>query len=297
MTRSDVFFQSQIFKIAAHLYIPDFCKAGDKLPAIVIVHPFGGVKEQTAGLYAEQLSKQGFVTLPFDRRYQGASEGTPRQLEDPFGTGEDIKSAVTFLSLQEQVDPSRIGVVGICAGGGYAIFGASTDHRIKAVATVSGVDLGAFIRMIPKANLDAILDDASQARIEYAKTGEVKYLPILPQLNEVNDETAALMAEGADYYLTSRGGHPNSINRTAVWSYDSLAIYDSFAQVDQISPRPLLLIAGSKADTIMYSEKAFNLAAEPKKFHVIDGSTHIDLYDRHAPLALPKLIEFFREKL
>ncbi|KAF8939960.1 alpha/beta superfamily hydrolase [Dissophora ornata] len=297
MTRSDVSFLSEAIKIAGHLYIPDSHKAGDKLPAIVVAHPFGAVKEQTTGHYAEQLSKEGFVTLAFDRRYQGASEGTPRQLEDPFGAGEDIKSAVTFLSLQEQVHPSRIGILGICAGGGYVIFAASTDHRIKAVATVSGADIGSFIRTIPKPDLDAILDGAGQARIEYAKTGQVKYLPVLPELNEINDKTPALMVEGADYYLTSRGGHPRSINRTAIWGYDKLVMYDSFAQVDRISPRPLLLIVGSKADTVCYSEKAFQLAAEPKELHVIEGSTHVDLYDRKAHLALPKLIEFFKQKL
>ncbi|KAG0043602.1 hypothetical protein BGZ83_011215 [Gryganskiella cystojenkinii] len=297
MTRSDVSFPSENLKIAAHLYVPDTYQAGHKLPAVVVVHPFGGVKEQTAGLYAKHLAKQGFVTLPFDRRYQGASEGTPRQQEDPFGAAEDIKSAVTFLSLQEQVDTKRIGILGICAGGGYVLFGASTDHRIKAVATISGVDLGAFIRTIPKPTLDGILDDAGHARTQYAKSGQVKYLPIVPQPNEITDQTTNLMAEGSDYYLTSRGSHPNSINRTTVWSYDRLAVYDSFVSLEQISPRPVLLIAGSKADTLLYSQKAFKLAKEPKELYIVDGSTHIDLYDHHAPKAYPKLTEFFKQKL
>ncbi|KAF9095537.1 hypothetical protein BGX27_001257 [Mortierella sp. AM989] len=297
MTPTDVSFQSGPFKIAGHLYVPDSYKAGDKLPAIVVVHPGSGVKEQTAGTYAKELSKQGFVTLAYDRRYQGASEGTPRQYEDAFGMGEDIKSAVTYLSLLEQVDPSRIGDLGICAGGGYSIFAASTDHRIKAIATVSAVCFGGLIRSIPKENLDSILADAGQARIEYAKSGEVKYLPVLPSLDEVTKDTPGLMAEGADYYLTSRGGHPRSINRTVIWSYDQLAVYDSFAFADQIAPRPLLLIAGSKADTLPYSEKAYKQASEPKELHLIDGSTHIDLYDRHLPKALPKLVEFFKQKL
>ncbi|KAG0368992.1 hypothetical protein BGX24_002591 [Mortierella sp. AD032] len=259
MTRSDASFPSENFKIAAHLYVPDTYQAHQKLPAVVVVNPFGGVKEQTA------------VSKPtFDRRYQGASDGTPRQQEDPFGAAEDIKSAVTFLSLEEQVDPKRIGILGICAGGGYVLFAAPMDHRIKAVATISGVDLGAFIRTIPKPTLDAERDHGPDPE---------------------------LMAEGANYYLTPRGGHPSSINRTTVWSYDRMAIYDSFAQLDQISPRPVLLIAGSKADTLLYSQKAFELAKEPKELHIIDGSTHIDLYDRHAPQAYPKLTEFFKQKL
>jgi fermentation-respiration switch protein FrsA (DUF1100 family) len=145
--------------------------------------------------------------------------------------------------------------------------------------------------------LDGILKDAGDARIQFAKSGEVKYLPIVPQLNEVTDQTTNLMAEGAEYYLTSRGCHPNSINRTAVWSYDRMAIYDSFAQLENISPRPILLIAGSKADTLLYSQKAFGLAKEPKELYVVEGSTHIDLYDRHAPQTFPRLTEFFKQKL
>jgi len=298
MTRTAVTFPSANFKIAAHLYVPDSIKAGQKLPALVVVHPFGGVKEQTAGGYAEELRKSGFVALPFDRRYQGESEGTPRQVEDAFGAGEDIRSAVTFLSLQEQVDPSRIGIVGICAGGGYVIFGASTDPRIKVVVGISTVEIGGFIRSLGKPTLDGILEDAGQARINYAKTGEVKYLPIVPALAEVNDQTPNLMAEGADYYLTSRGGHPNSINRTAVWSYNQLAVYDSFAQIDQIAPRPFLLIAGTKADTLPFSEKAYKAAGEAnKELYLVEGSTHIDLYDRHIPKVAPKLIEFLKQKL
>ncbi|KAG0200857.1 hypothetical protein BGX28_006194 [Mortierella sp. GBA30] len=297
MSRSDVVFLSDNLKLAGHLYVPDSYKRGDKLPGIVIVHPFTGVKEQTAGVYADQLSKQGFVTLAFDRRYQGASEGTPRQLEDPFGMGEDVKSAVTFLSIQDQVDPSRIGALGICAGGGYVIFASSTDHRVKAVATVSAVDVGGFIRSVPKPTLDEILVEAGQARTNYAKTGEVKYLPVLPALEEINKDTPPLLAEGADYYLTSRGGHPASINRTVIWGYDRLVLYDSFTQIDRIAPRPLLLVAGSRADTLPYSQRAYQLAGEPRELYLVEGSTHIDLYDRHVPKVAPKLIEFFKQKL
>ncbi|KAI1317842.1 hypothetical protein EDD11_007644 [Mortierella claussenii] len=297
MTRSSVSFLSEGIKIAAHLNVPDTYKSGDKLPAIVAIHPFGGVKEQTAGTYASELSKQGFVTLAFDRRYQGESEGTPRQMEDPYAAGEDVKSAVTFLSLHEQVDPSRIGILGICAGGGYAVYAGSTDRRIKAVATISGVDFGGYFRALPKKDSDDILDASGPARIEFAKSGQIKYLPIVPELKDVTDDTTPLLREGADYYLTSRGGHPNSFNRTVIWSYEKIITYDSFARVDQISPRPLLLIAGSKADTLPHSEKAYKLAAEPKELHIIDGSTHIELYDRDVPKVLPKLAEFFKQKL
>ncbi|KAF8950034.1 hypothetical protein BGZ52_003989, partial [Haplosporangium bisporale] len=190
MTRKDVTFLSGNLKLAGHLYVPANVKA--KSPAIITVHPFGGVKEQTGGVYAEQLSNElGFITLAFDRRHQGSSEGEPRQLEDSYGMIEDIKSAVTYLSTLDQVDPARIGVLGICAG---------------AVATVSGVDLGGFIRTIPKETLDGIIAQGAQARIQYARGGEVQYLPIVPKKEDINKDTTDLMREGSEYYLTPRGG-------------------------------------------------------------------------------------------
>ncbi|KAF9992500.1 hypothetical protein BGZ79_003006 [Entomortierella chlamydospora] len=297
MTRTDVTFLSGPLKLAGHLYIPDSYKEGQKLPAIIGVHPAGGVKEQTTGTYCKELADHGFITLAFDRRYQGESEGTPRQYEQAFGFGEDVKSAVTFLSLQPQVDASRIGVLGICAGGGYALFAASSDPRIKAVGTVSAACYGSLLRTLPKVDLDAILVQAGEARIEYAKTGEVKYLPIVPNIEDITEDSPNLMAEGSEYYNTPRGSHPRSISRTAIWAYDELLLFDAFAFIDQIAPRPILLVAGSKADTLVYSQKAYNQAGEPKELYLVEGSTHVDLYDRHLQKAAPKLIEFFKEKL
>ncbi|KAG0074873.1 hypothetical protein BGZ93_001899 [Podila epicladia] len=296
MTRKDVTFHSGNLKLAGHLYVPENHKS--KLPAIITVHPFGGVKEQTAGVYAEQLSKElGYIALAFDRRHQGSSEGEPRQLEDSYGMIEDIKSAVTYLSTLDLVDPARIGVLGICAGGGYALATASLDPRIKAVATVSGVDLGGFIRTIPKETLDGIIAQGAQARIQYARDGEVQYLPIVPKKEDINKDTTDLMREGSDYYLTPRGGYPTSINRTAAWSYDLMAQYNSFSFLDWISPRATLLIAGTRADTLCYSEEAYKLAKEPKELFLIEGATHIDLYDRGVHQCVPKLKNFFGHQL
>lgn len=297
MVKSDVSFKSDNLKLAGHLYVPDTYKQGEKLPAIITVHPFGGVKEQTAGVYAKELANHGFITLAFDRRHQGSSEGEPRQLENPEGMSEDIKSAVTFLTLQEQVDPERIGVLGVCAGGGYVVFATSSDYRIKACATVSGVCLGGFVRSMGKEALDSILNSAGKNRTEVAKGGEVAYLPIVPNPEDITAETTNLLREGSDYYLTSRGSFPTSINRSAVFSYDRLATFDAFAFADMISPRPLLLIAGDKADTLGYSESAYNKAKEPKELYLIKEATHVALYDRRIPDALPKLVEFYKKSL
>ncbi|KAG0325194.1 hypothetical protein BGZ99_000971 [Dissophora globulifera] len=298
MARSDVAFRSNGLKLSGHLYVPKSTSAGKKLPAIAVVHPFGGVKEQTAGVYADVLAQTGdFVALAFDRRHQGASEGEPRQLEDGWGMVEDVKAAVTYLSTLDNVDPNRIGVLGICAGGGYAVCATTTDPRIKATATVSGVDIGSFMHKLPKEQMLKMIADGALDRIQYARTGAVNYVPILPQLNEVTKDTPTLMAEGAEYYLTPRGQYKTSINRTATWSYDMLAHYNSFKMLDWMVPRPLLFIAGSEADTLGYSEDAFAKAQDPKELFLIQGRTHIDLYDKSVPEVSPKLIDFFTKHL
>ncbi|KAG0231733.1 alpha/beta superfamily-like hydrolase [Mortierella sp. GBAus27b] len=297
MAPIEVTFPSNNINLSGHLYIPDTYKEGEKFPAIVISHPGGGVKEQTAGLYAEKLSKQGFITLAFDRRNQGASEGTPRNLEDPFASVEDAKSAVTFIANHEKVDPNRIGALGVCAGGGYAIGAASTDARVKAIGTVSMVCIGALFTSIPSEALDSLIVQSGEARNEYAKTGQVKYLPFVPAPDQLTAESTVLMREGAEYYLTPRGAHPRSVNKFALWSYDMMPSYDSFTKIERVSPRPLLLIAGSKADTFEHSQKAFDKAKEPKELYSIDGATHIDLYDRRADDVASKLTEFYKKHL
>ena len=145
MAKTNVTYDSAGIPLAGHLYTPDDSHTGPR-PAIVVGHPGSGVKEQAAGLYARHLSEEGFVTLAFDAAYQGQSEGEPHTLEDPFHRVEDIKSAVTFLSLRDEVDAERIGALGICASGGYVMPAAATDHRVKAVATVSAVDEGSVFR-------------------------------------------------------------------------------------------------------------------------------------------------------
>jgi fermentation-respiration switch protein FrsA (DUF1100 family) len=304
--RSNVTFKSNGLKIAGHLYFPDNYEEGEKRPAIVVGHPCGGVKEQTAGLYAKKLSEKGFITLAFDASYQGESEGEPRYLEDPFARAEDIKSAVTFLETRDEVDGQEIGALGICASGGYVPFAAETDRRIKAIGTVSAVDLGDMVRdglrnstaFWPK--LEHLLAESNKARNEEAKGQPPRLEHIVPNTpEEVPKDAPVGVREATDYYRTPRAQHPNSQNWFLVRSIDRIAEYSSYDHVDMISPHPLLMIAGTKADTRYFSEMAMEEAKEPKELFLIEGATHISLYDKkeHVDPAVEKLNSFFNQYL
>ncbi|MFG2423955.1 alpha/beta hydrolase [Streptomyces sp. NPDC048448] len=299
-----VTFRSNGLSLAGNLFLPEDHVEGDRRPAVVTSHPFGGVKEQTAGLYARKLAAEGFVALAFDTAYQGDSEGQPRGLENPFARAEDIRSAVTYLSTCEQVDPERIGALGICASGGYVPFAATTDHRIKAVATVSAADIGALFReglgggQDPQVLAD-LLEASARARTAEAASGVFRHDPVVPETAQEAAGAPTLYREGTDYYRTPRGQHPNSANRYLFRSVDQIAQYSSFDLIRLIAPRPLLMIAGTEADTAYFSREAVEMAGEPKELFWVEGATHIDLYDKDAyvPTAVAKLTGFFKEHL
>ncbi|KAJ5769087.1 alpha/beta-hydrolase [Penicillium odoratum] len=281
-------FLSKGLKIVGNLYTPQESASDRKHAAIVVGHPWGGVKEQTAGLYAERLASNGFITLSFDAAYQGESSGEPRGLEDPSQRAEDYRSAVNYLSTRSDVDPERIGAMGVCAGGGYVSFATQTDFRIKAVATVSVVDNGGLMRnglegtvaATDRAALIESLRTAGKARIAKARGESPSLGPIVPDnAAEVPDYLPTLFKQGSQYYRTDRGAHCNSVNRFPTRSVDLMADYSSFAFNDLISPRQLLMIARSTADTLYFSKEAFERALEPKELFKIEGKTHIDLYD------------------
>lgn len=298
-------FPSRSITVVGDLYLPANSAPNRKQAAVVVGHPVGGVKEQTAGLHAQKLVEQGFVALTFDAAYQGESEGEPRGLEDPYQRVEDIKSAVTFLSTHPEVDSARIGALGICASGGYVPFAAQTDVRIKAVATVSGADVGALFRegmkntamVIDRATLQKSLEAAGQARIAEAQGENPPVLPIVPDdPKTIPAGTPPLFTEGSDYYRTPRASHPRSINRYPLRSCDLMVNYSSYAFNDLISPRPLLMIAGSEADTRYFSEEGIARAKEPKELFLVPGQTHIGLYD-HIEGHIEKLVDFMVKNL
>ncbi|KAL1599831.1 hypothetical protein SLS60_007636 [Paraconiothyrium brasiliense] len=300
-----VHYESDGISIAANMYVPpskvSANASSDRRPAVVVGHPHGGVKEQTAGLYARQLAEAtGFITLAFDAAYQGESGGLPRYLEDPYQRADDVRSAVTYLSTLDTVDPHRIGVLGICASGGYVPFAAQTDERMKAVATVSGIDLGTMYSegfgsfngpMLP--NLRTQLAEANRQRLAEAQGRPPNLTRIFPNTAaDITPQLPIFYQESYSYYQTPRG-HARTAPNWHLWrSLEMIVTYRSYTYMNLISPRPLLMIAGSDADTLYMSQRAIEIAEEPKELFQVPGMTHIDLYD-HTNVSLPKLADFF----
>lgn len=271
--------------MAGNVFVPADFDATRTYPTIVVVHPGGGVKEQTAGVYAQRLADQGFVTLAFDASYQGQSGGLPRYLDNPMNRVGDIYSAVDYLTTLTYVDDANIGILGICAGGGVTIKASTTDPRISAVATVSGVDTGAVNARgwngdanIPAAEQLANLKAAAAQRTAEAAGAEPVYGRYVP---EIGDTTAPLdLQEAADYYLTPRGQYPTAPNKMLVSGQVSAAGFNGFDRIETLLTQPLLVVAGSDAGSRWHSEELYQRAASTQKqLDTIDGATHMDLYD------------------
>ncbi len=303
MNSVNVTFDSAGISLAGRLYLPD--EEATPRPAIVVGHPASGVKEQAAGLYASRLAERGFVTLAFDAAYQGESGGEPRGLEDPAHRVEDLKAAVSFLSTRPEVDPHRIGALGICASGGYVVPAAATDHRIRAVATVSAADIGRQFRAgaddtQDPAVIQSMLDAAAAARTAEARGEGVGSFPIFP---ETAEEARALGGqhgfEGFEYYCTDRAQHPRSAKEFTWSSIDRIAVFEPFRFIAMIAPRPLLMIVGTEAVTRHMTTEAFAEAQEPKELLWIDGASHVALYDKpeYVGPAVEKLVGFFDKQL
>lgn len=300
-----VFFKKQGLKMAGLLFLPDNFDKNKKYSAIVVTHPGGGVKEQTSSLYAYSLSKEGFVTLSYDASHQGESEGMPRFIEDPTSRVEDIRSAVDYLVTLPYVDENKIGAMGICAGGGYSMSAIQTDARIKAAAGVSSWDVGDSAKNgFPVSNdpdyLKKLLAKISEQRTKEARGEKPMYVGYLPNSEaEMDKNTPTIQKEGYEYYRTPRAAYPTSENKMLFTSNDKLAAFDAFAHIETVSPRPILLIIGSEADTAYFSEKAYSKAKAPKELYTIKGASHIDLYDKpqYVSQSVIKLTKYFREYL
>lgn len=285
--------------LVADMYIPRSIDASQRHPALIVGHPYGGVKEQTAGLYAQTMAERGFITIAHDASYNGESGGQPHFISSPEATVEDFSAGVDFLGVQDLVDRNRIGVIGVCASGGFSLAAAQIDPRIRAVATVSMYDMGGAKWAWGGEAMDAetrlhtmtAMGEQRWAEAAGAKT-EYGALPEVP-----TDDTDAITREFFDYYRTPRGAHPRATTAMAVSGDPSYLHFRPFDHVDMISPRPILLVAGEKAHSLFFSEQAFERAAEPKELFIVPGAGHVDLYDRVELIPFDKLQSFFEEHL
>ncbi|KAJ9217020.1 hypothetical protein DTO166G4_1480 [Paecilomyces variotii] len=307
VTLQPITFQNQYqMTIAGNLFTLKDLNVSAKLPAIVVSHPMGAVKEQSANLYATKLAEQGFVTVSLDLSFWGGSEGEPRNAVLPDLYAEAFSAAVDYLGMQDFVDRERIGALGICASGGFVISAAKIDPRMKAIATASMYNMGAVNRnglrrsQSVEQRKEAIAA-AAQQRWTELEGGEVQYTSGTP--SHITPESPPVAREFYDFYRTSRGeftpagSSPNLTTHPTLSSNVKFMNFYPFEDIETISPRPLLFISGDQAHSREFSEAAYARAAEPKELLWVPGAGHVDLYDRVDLIPFGRLTQFFRTNL
>jgi len=290
--------------IAANVYTPANYDSSKKYPAVVVAHPNGGVKEQVAGLYAQLLADSGYIAIAADAAYQGASGGQPRNVDKPANRIEDIRGMADFITQYAGTDASRLGLLGVCGGGGYSLKAAQTDKRFKAVATLSMFNSGLVRRNgYMDSGLSTIQDrlkQASEARALEAAGGEVRYTADTKITDEMADKMPFDLYREGHYYYNRTHAHPNSTFRYTTSSLLDLMEFDAATNMDLIN-QPLLMMAGSKSDSYYMTDDAFKLATgtKEKELFLIPGATHIQTYyvPEYVALAMNKLNEFFGKNL
>ncbi|QYM71722.1 alpha/beta hydrolase [Pseudochrobactrum sp. Wa41.01b-1] len=294
--------------IAADIHFPPNFDKSKKYPAIISAHPIGSCKDQTSGnVYGEALAKEGFVVIAFDRSFQGASGGEPRSVEDPTQAVEDFRRVADYLVTLPYVDEDRIGVLGVCGGGGYAINAAMTERRIKAVGTVTGANYGRLMRgnftaLNPIVALEAMAKQrTAEARGEAVKVDDL--LPPSPEEAKRLGVTDRDPFEATEYYRTPRGQKPNGLNRSVPSHQAAAAGWDAFHLAEVLLTQPLCVVVGDQVgafgayrDGCEIIERA---ASKKKELVVVEGWSHYDLYDKPEPVgqALARLVPFYKENL
>lgn len=286
--------------LAGDLYQPK--GVSGKQAALVVCGPFGAVKEQSSGLYAQTMAERGFITLAFDPSYTGESGGEPRNVASPDINTEDVSAAVDCLGLQSSVDRERIGVIGICGWGGMVLNAVAVDKRVKAVVASTMYDM---TRVMSKGYNDSVtleqrtqtLEHLSQQRWKDSVASKPAYQP---PYNELKGGEAQFLVDYHDYYMTKRGYHPRAVNSGNAWTITTPLSFMNMpilTYIKEISPRPILFIHGENAHSRYFSETAYAAAAEPKELMIIPGAVHVDLYDQIDKIPFDKLTTFFKQHL
>lgn len=290
--------------VSADLYLPKEMAKSKKYPALVVGTPYGGVKEQGAGLYAQTMAERGFVAIAFDESYNGTSGGEPRRSSSPEIFAEDFSAGVDFLGTRPYVDRNRIGAIGICGSGAFSLKAAQVDHRIRAVATTSMYDMS---RVTRNGWMDSMTDEQRNQMLE--QLGEQRWkdfengLPEVPEgfpsepEESIPEDLDPITSEFFEFYAMRRGHHPNAPAAFTVTSSLAFMNFPLLNYVETISPRPVLFIIGENAHSRYFSEDAYEMAAEPKELYIVPGARHIDLYDRTDMIPFDKLNDFFTKAL
>jgi uncharacterized protein len=286
--------------LVGDMYLSKDMDRSQKYPAIIVGTPYGGVKEQGAGIYAQEMAERGFVTLAFDQSYNGESGGEPRRISSPEIFTEDFSAAVDFLGTREFVDRDKIGVIGMCGSGGFALTAAQVDTRIKAIAPIVMYDmsrvkaLGWMDAMTEEQRQD-YLDQIGEQRWAEFEGGEVKMIVGTPKT--IDEKTDPIGREFFDYYRTERGEHPRSTTEMTMTSDAAFMNFPLLYYIESISPRPILFVTGEFAHSKYFTDDTYEMAAEPKELYVVPGAGHVDLYDRVDLIPFDKLESFFRSSL
>jgi fermentation-respiration switch protein FrsA (DUF1100 family) len=302
-----VTFQNQYkMQVAGNLFTPKSLDRNARTPALVVGHPMGAVKEQSANLYATKMAEAGFVAMSIDQSFWGESEGQPRNAVAPDIYAEAFSAAVDFLGTRPFVDRSRIGAIGICGSGSFVVSAAKIDPRMKAIATVSMYDMGGVNRnglrhsQSVEQRKQAIAAAAEQRYVEFTG-GKIEYTG--GTVHQLTPETDPIQREFYDFYRTPRGEFTPKGSSPLLTTHPTLSSnikfmnFYPFDDIETISPRPLLFITGSEAHSREFSEEAHQLAAEPKELVVVPGAGHVDLYDRVELIPFGKLTDFFSKNL
>lgn len=297
--RTHVYYKTRYgIELAGDLYVSKDADLTQKHPAIVVGPPFGGVKEQGPGVYANELAQRGFVVLTFDPSYHGYSGGLPRQTVSTDIYTEDFSAGVDYLGLLDYVDREAIGAIGICGSGGFSLAAAAQDTRIKAVAASAMYDITGMGASMAGEARDNMIAGMCEQRYADAENGYAAFNPSYPAdapLAELPEGLEGINVEWQTFYSLERGWHPNAYAGATNTSMLSMMNFAALTHIQDISPRPILFITGDIAHSRSMSEEFYERAAEPKELYIVEGAMHIDLYDDVEKIPFDKLESFFME--